>query len=59
MFCGAKYTYHTFSPIIKHLITTTANKHPTKREGGIVSCDLVPYLLNWCKTVVNVLLVLR
>ena len=28
MFCGAKYTHHTFTPIIKHLITTTANKHP-------------------------------
>ena len=27
MFCGAKYTHHTFTPIIKHLITTTANKH--------------------------------
>ena len=26
MFCGAKYTHHTFTPIIKHLITTTANK---------------------------------
>ena len=25
MFCGAKYTHHTFTPIIKHLITTTAN----------------------------------
>ena len=29
MFCGAKYTRHTFTPIIKHLITT-ANKHPGK-----------------------------
>ena len=30
MFCGAKYTHsHTFTPIIKHLITT-ANKHPGK-----------------------------
>ena len=28
MFCGAKYTHHTFSPIIIHLITTAANKHP-------------------------------
>ena len=27
MFCGAKYTHHTFMPIITHhLITTTANK---------------------------------
>ena len=24
MFCGAKYTHHTFIPIIKKLITTTA-----------------------------------
>ena len=32
MFCGAKYTHHTFTPIIKHLITTTANKHPGKRS---------------------------
>ena len=31
MFCGAKYTHHTFTPIIKHLITTTANKHPGKK----------------------------
>ena len=29
MFCGVKYTHHTFTPIIKHLITT-ANKHPGK-----------------------------
>ena len=32
MFCGAKYTRHTFTPIIKHLITTTANKHPGKKS---------------------------
>ena len=32
MFCGAKYTHHTFTPIIKHLITKTANKHPGKRS---------------------------
>ena len=32
MFCGAKYTHHTFIPIIKHLITTTANKHPGKKS---------------------------
>ena len=32
MFCGAKYTHHTFTPIIKHLITTTANKHPVKKS---------------------------
>ena len=30
MFCGAKYTHHTFTPIIKHLSTTTANTHPGK-----------------------------
>ena len=28
----ARYTHHTFSPIIKHLITTTANKHPGKKS---------------------------
>ena len=32
MFCGAKYTHHTFAPIIKHLITTIANKHPGKKS---------------------------
>ena len=32
MFCGAKYTHHTFTPIIKHLIITTANKHPGKKS---------------------------
>ena len=32
MFCGAKYTHHTFTPILKHLITTTANKHPGKKS---------------------------
>ena len=32
MFCGAKYTHHTFTPIIKHLIRTTANKHPGKKS---------------------------
>ena len=32
MLCGAKYTHHTFIPIIKPLITTTANKHPGKRS---------------------------
>ena len=32
MFCGAKYTHHTFTPIIKHLIPTTANKHPGKKS---------------------------
>ena len=31
MFCGAKYTHHTFAPIIKHLIPT-ANKHPGKKS---------------------------
>ena len=34
MFCGAKYTHsHTCTPIIKHLITTTANKHPGKSHS--------------------------
>ena len=32
MFCGAKYTHYTLIPIIKHLITTTANKHPGKKS---------------------------
>ena len=32
MFCGAKCAHHTFTPIIKHLITTTANKHPGKKS---------------------------
>ena len=33
MFCGAKYTHHTFTPIIKHhYITTTSNKHPGKNS---------------------------
>ena len=30
MFCRAKYTHHTFTPIIKHYITK-ANKHPGKK----------------------------
>ena len=32
MFCGARYAYPTFTPIIKHLITTTANKHLGKKS---------------------------
>ena len=32
LFCGAKYTHHTFTPIIKHLVTATANKHPGKKS---------------------------
>ena len=32
MFCDARYTHHTLTPIIKHLITTTANKHPGKKS---------------------------
>ena len=32
MFYGAKYIHHTFTSIIKHLITTTANKHRGKRS---------------------------
>ena len=31
-FCGVKYTHHTFTPIIKHLVTATANKHPGKKS---------------------------
>ena len=30
-FLVPKYTHHTFTPIIKHLITT-ANKHPGKKS---------------------------
>ena len=33
MFCSAKCTHHTITPIINHLITTTtANKHPGKNS---------------------------
>ena len=32
MFCGAKYTHHPFTPIVKPLITTTANKHAGKKS---------------------------
>ena len=32
MFCDARHDHHTFTPIIKHLITTTANKHPGKKS---------------------------
>ena len=32
MFCGAKVNNHTFTLIIKHLITTKGNKHPGKRS---------------------------
>ena len=32
MFCGAKYTHHIFTPIIKHLITTTGKKK--KKNAG-------------------------
>ena len=32
MLCGAKYTHHTFTPIIKHLITTTANIKKYKKS---------------------------
>ena len=39
MFCGAKYTRHTFTPIIKHLITTTANKHPGKKYFFCINTD--------------------
>ena len=30
-FCCAKYTHHTFTPIIKYYITTTADRHPGKK----------------------------
>ena len=33
VFCGAKYTHHTFIPIIKHLITTTNIKNKNKNPG--------------------------
>ena len=45
MFCGAKYTHHTFTPIIKHLITTTAKKHPGKKVTQSISAHLPPYSL--------------
>ena len=32
MFCGAKVNHYTFTLIIKHLITTKGNKHPSKRS---------------------------
>ena len=32
MFCAAKYTHHILTPIIKHLIPTTANMHPGKKS---------------------------
>ena len=32
MFFDAKYTHHTFTPVIKHLIATTTNKHPGKKS---------------------------
>ena len=36
MFCGAKYTHHTFTPVIKHLTTTTANKKQTNKQNKII-----------------------
>ena len=41
MFCGAKYTHHTFTPIIKHLITT-ANKHPGKKSLPVFTFSINP-----------------
>ena len=32
MFCGAKYTHHILTRIIKHLIPTKANIHPGKKS---------------------------
>ena len=32
MFYGAKYTHHTFTPIIKHIITTAKKKKKKKKE---------------------------
>ena len=32
MICGAKDTHRTFTPIMTHYITTTANKHPGKKS---------------------------
>ena len=40
MYCGAKYTHHTFTPIIKHLITTTANKHPGKKSFILIDKNM-------------------
>ena len=33
MLSGAKYTHHTFTPVIKHLITTTAKNKQTENPG--------------------------
>ena len=33
MFCGAKYTHHTVTPIIKHLITTTETTTTTTTKS--------------------------
>ena len=43
MFCGVKYTHHTFTPVIKHLITTRANKHPRKTSFIDNNCNSAPY----------------
>ena len=32
VFCTCTPAHHTFTPIIKQLITTTANKHPGKKS---------------------------
>ena len=32
IFCGAKCTHHTFTPIIKHLIITIASKKQTNKQ---------------------------
>ena len=36
MFCGAKYTHHTFTPIIEHLITTANYKQYKNKNKNIL-----------------------
>ena len=46
VFCGAKYTHHTFTPTIKHIITTTANKHPGSYDYDV----RIKILINFVST---------
>ena len=48
MFRGAKYTHHTVTPIIKHLIATTANKHPSKKSFIDKRCKCRPRERSGC-----------
>ena len=44
MFCAAKYTHHAFTPVMKYLITTTANKHPGKMSFTDKNMKKIPVL---------------